>query len=280
MSLKITTLIENSQGEHKGLHIEHGLSFMIEKENHSILFDTGSSSGFIENAGKLSLDLTKVQHVILSHGHYDHTGGFRFFTEIRPDSQYTLWTGPDFFMAKYGRYGPSLQYLGNDFDLNFLEEKAVVYKTVSAGKTEILPGVWIVNGFSKTHIEEKINPRFVIRDESSGNEHPDDFHDEVLIAVKCRQGLVVLVGCSHPGILNMLGTVKALFTEPIYILLGGTHLIEADEQRINHVADIFIRENISLIGISHCTGENAVSVLQNKSRNFFRNCTGTTLFIE
>ena len=79
MSIQITTLMENSLGEHTGLKTEHGLSFLIETEGSSVLFDLGQSGAFLHNAEKLCKDLSDVTHVVLSHGHYDHTGGFRPF---------------------------------------------------------------------------------------------------------------------------------------------------------------------------------------------------------
>ncbi|ADK82392.1 MBL fold metallo-hydrolase [Sediminispirochaeta smaragdinae] len=280
MSITITTLIENSIGEHKGLSGEHGLSFFIDKDGEMLLFDTGSSRRFIDNANKLLVDVGHVRHVILSHGHYDHTGGFRPFVEAYPDSQYTLWTGKGFFEKKYGIYGPSLQYLGNDFDELFLETRSISHKEVTADTTEIAPGAWIVTNFKKIHSEELIHPRFVLWDDATRQVYPDEFRDEVLLVVEAAKGLVVLVGCAHPGILNMLDTVEERFDKPIYALLGGTHLVEASSQRIRYVINDFIKRKISIMGVSHCTGEAAVSFLEERSHTSFRNSTGSTLSIE
>ena len=113
--MEITTLVENSQGEHTGLVVEHGLSFLIESETTSILFDTGQSDAFIRNAQKLQKDLSRVEHVVLSHGHYDHSGGFRSFVGHAGAGSFKLWTGEGFFTPKYGKFNSSYQYLGNDF---------------------------------------------------------------------------------------------------------------------------------------------------------------------
>lgn len=75
MTVKITTLIENNS-DNPSLHSEHGLSFYIQVDNTNIIFDTGQSGKFIENADKLNIDLKQTDYVILSHGHYDHSGGF------------------------------------------------------------------------------------------------------------------------------------------------------------------------------------------------------------
>lgn len=280
MGITITTLIENSIGEHKGLSGEHGLSFFIDKDGEMLLFDTGSSRTFIDNAKKLRVDIGQVRHIVLSHGHYDHTGGFRPFIDAYPDSHHTLWTGKGFFKEKYAAYGPSLQYLGNDFDKKFLETRSISHKEVTTDTTEIAPGVWIVTNFKKIHSEELIHPRFVLWDDATRQVYPDEFRDEVLLVVEAAKGLVVLVGCAHPGILNMLDTVEERFDKPIYALLGGTHLVEASSQRIRYVINDFIKRKISIMGVSHCTGEAAVSFLEERSHTSFRNSTGSTLSIE
>lgn len=100
MSVNITTLIENSPGEHHALHAEHGLSFFIEKDDHKFLFDTGQSGRIIENAAQLRIDLTSIEYVVLSHGHYDHTGGLQALTTITKD--FNLILGQGFFDQKYG----------------------------------------------------------------------------------------------------------------------------------------------------------------------------------
>lgn len=280
MGVRITTLIENTIGEHKSLNTEHGLSFLIEKDDVSLLFDTGSSDKYIKNAERLHIDLNRVSHVILSHGHYDHTGGLKPFADFRKHSDFTLWTGTGFFNEKYGQYGPSFQFLGNDFNRSFLDNASIDYREVSSDKTEVVPGVWIVTNFKKTHPEETIHPRFVLWDSAEKCAYPDDFRDEVLVVVESEKGLIVIVGCSHPGILNMLDTVRRLFNEPIYALLGGTHLVEAPDPQLKLIIDAVLKMKISIIGVSHCTGEKAASVIEEKASGSFRNCTGSALIVE
>jgi len=279
MGLEITTLIENSPGEHTGLAIEHGISFFIETGETSVLFDTGRSDNYLKNAVKLRKDLRKTSHLILSHGHYDHTGGFRPFIDTGTAPASTLWVGEGFFRKKYSKSGPAYQYVGNDFGCDYLKKSKVSCSVASADKQEIAPGIWIVTHFSGKHVQEAINKKFVVFQEKDGREVIDDFHDEILVVVESDRGLVVLVGCSHPGILNMIDTVNEHFSEPVYALLGGTHLVAADEQRIDCTVNDFLQRNIPLWGISHCTGERAVSQMEKRLPGLFRNCTGTSLII-
>ncbi|AEV29811.1 metal-dependent hydrolase, beta-lactamase superfamily II [Sphaerochaeta pleomorpha str. Grapes] len=279
MEINITTLIENSLGEHTGLAVEHGLSFLVESGPHSVLFDTGQSDRYIRNAEKLGKELSSVRNVVLSHGHYDHSGGFRSFVEKRGKGTLTLWTGKGFFDQKYGKSGPSLQYLGNDFDEDFLNSHAVEHRTVASGKTEVVPGIWIVSGYSRIHPEEPVNPRFCKRIALDGSFQEDTFEDEILLVVESKRGLVVIVGCAHPGILNMLDTVATLFNQKVYALLGGTHLVEADQKRIGDTLKIFQEMDISVLGISHCSGSAAIEQSISMMDLSFHNNTGTSIIL-
>jgi 7,8-dihydropterin-6-yl-methyl-4-(beta-D-ribofuranosyl)aminobenzene 5'-phosphate synthase len=279
MGIRITTLMENSLGEHSGLSVEHGLSFLIETATTKVLFDTGRSGNFLLNAEKLKLDLAQVEHVVLSHGHYDHTGGLRSFINKRMSDSYKLWVGNGFFRSKLAKFGPSHQYLGNDFDEEYLKKMGLDYEVIAKDIHEIAKDVWLVTNFLPQTPPKELNPRFVVIDEISGEEIVDDFHDEVLLVLKTENGLVVLVGCSHPGILSMIETVAQRFSEPIYALLGGTHLIEADDITVTRALADFKERGIALLGISHCTGERAVCRAEKESYGFFKNCTGTSIII-
>ncbi|MBN2049200.1 MAG: MBL fold metallo-hydrolase, partial [Spirochaetales bacterium] len=229
MSLKITTLIENTPGEHLALKHEHGISFYIEKDGHKLLFDTGQSGAFIENAVQLRIDLSNLEHVILSHGHYDHSGGLRSLVPLTHD--FELITGEGFFVEKYAFRGGSYEYLGNNFDPRFLAEAGITHRTVGKGSIEILPGVYVITGFPRVHDDEVINSRFKIL--VDGSFETDRFNDEVLVAVDSPLGVVAIVGCSHPGIKNMLDTVRNLLKKPLYAVIGGTHLVEADAKSLD-----------------------------------------------
>ncbi len=200
MALKVTTLIENTEGEHKGLISEHGLSFFIEKDEHKILFDSGQSRNFIENACQLKVDLSRLDYAVLSHGHYDHSGGIRDLTDLTCDFQLIM--GQGFFNEKYGIKNNACQYLGNNFDETFLKRKNISYRFLDDALTELVPGVFVVTQFPRIHPDEKINQRFKIL--KDGHLVEDHFEDEVLIAIDTDQGLVVILGCSHPGMKTCL----------------------------------------------------------------------------
>lgn len=275
MSLKITTLIENNQGEHLGLKIEHGLSFFIEKDGKTLLFDTGQSGAFIENAQQLKIKLEDLQYVVLSHGHYDHSGGLRSLVEKAKN--FELVFGEGFFKEKYGYFNNSYEYLGNNFDELFLAKKGVPYRSVSADVTELFPGMFIITNFPRLHEDEVISPRFQLL--KDGKFRQDLFEDEVMLAMDTEKGLVALLGCAHPGMRNMLDFTEKKLGKSIYAVLGGTHLVESAHDSRSRSLDYFKEKNIEVVGVSHCTGKEAMEILGNTNRHFFQNWTGRSLIV-
>ena len=274
---KITSLVENSPGEHLSLISEHGLSFLIETKEASIRFDLGQSDAFISNAELLNCDLSKVKHIVISHGHYDHSGGLKSYIE-KFGVDFTLWVSEDLFVPKYGYNGKAYEFLGNNFTLDYLQEKGVKIQYVKEDVTEILPNLFIVTNFGKYNDFEQLNSRFNI--EKDGDMIVDDFHDEVMLVLKGKLGLVNIVGCSHPGILNMLETVRSNFSEDFYAILGGTHLVEANDERLAISMKEFKKYNFSKMGVSHCTGAKGMEMLKELEHSYYHNRTGSILITE
>jgi 7,8-dihydropterin-6-yl-methyl-4-(beta-D-ribofuranosyl)aminobenzene 5'-phosphate synthase len=275
METRITTLIENSQGEHLSLKTEHGISFLIEKEGRKVLFDTGQSGAFIENAYKLGLSLHDVEFVAISHGHYDHSGGLKRLSET--NQSFTLITGEGFFRLKYATDNISYEYLGNDFSEAFIASKGIRHLTISDPIQEILPGIFALTAFPRIHPDEVVNPRFVIKSDSGFT--PDDFSDEICIAVETGRGFVVLLGCSHPGMKNMIDAAASRLPGPLFAVMGGTHLVEASPECLAASVSYLKDYGFGAIGLSHCTGEIAMGQIAKTAKGFFRNTTGHALIV-
>ncbi|MCT4618760.1 MAG: MBL fold metallo-hydrolase [Marinisporobacter sp.] len=275
--MKITTIIENSLGDQKELYNEHGLSFFIETPDGNILFDTGKTGAFIENAKALGINLKKIDFLMLSHAHYDHCGGVKKFLnefDVRPAFYVS-----EIFFANSEKYRcldeNKYKYIGIDFDENFIKEKKLNIHYVNEDMIKLNEKVYVFTNFEKTHDFEKLNPNMKFR---KGEKYLlDHFDDEISLAVDTEKGLIVILGCSHPGVLNIIDTISKRTGKPIYGIIGGTHLIEADEERINKTIEKIKEKNIKMIGVSHCTGEKAIQSFKEKCDDFFVNCTGTIL---
>lgn len=251
--LHITALMDNKPTENKALIAEHGLSFYAEYGGRRILFDCGSGPNPLHNAHRLGVDLKDLDAVVISHSHYDHAAGFRDLTECGLGST-ALYTGPHFFEPKYAVDGVRYTDLSAGFGPEFLREYGINHHEIS-GLREIFPGVYLISVFPRVHDFEKIPARFVRR--TGEGFVRDDFGDEICMALQIQGGLAVLVGCSHPGILNMITHVSNLLKQPIKAVFGGTHLVEADEGRIHLTVERLREMGLEILGLSHCSGEAA-----------------------
>lgn len=248
----LRTLLENQLSQNKALQAEHGLSFLVETEGKKILFDCSAGKAARHNAGKMNVSLKDVDYVVLSHSHYDHAGGYPDM--ISHGVRAPLITGPKFFEEKYALDGGKYVYLGCGFGRELLKKKKIRHQ-VCEESIKLFEGCYVVGSFERKYEFEKAPARFV-RQTAAGMVE-DDFPDEVCLVIESGKGLVVIVGCSHPGILNMVETVKKRFGRPVYAVFGGSHLVEADEERLAATMDILRDMGIEIAGFNHCTGEPA-----------------------
>lgn len=253
--MKITALMDNIASENKGLIAEHGLSYFIDTGESKLLFDCGGSIHPILNAKKMNVSFEEVDTVVFSHGHYDHAAGFVDTADfISP--KYIV-TGKDFFDEKYAYDGTILTYLGIGFDEKFLNEKNVRH-IICEQVYKIDENCYAVGGFKRKIEFETIPERFVIL--KDGQMKQDDFHDEICLVMKSKKGLVVVLGCSHPGVLNMLHFIQSIFKNKIYAVFGGTHLVEADKSRILKSLDEMKLLGVELMCMSHCSGNQTIKL--------------------
>ena len=279
MILKITTLIANNSDENNILLSEHGLSLYIETDEIKILFDTDQSGEFIKNADKLKIDLNNLDYVILSHGHYDHSGGFKKLVENTGNS-FKLIVGNGFFSKKYKLLESNeYKFNGNSFDEKFINMNNISTKYITQDLFNITEDVMLFSNFERNTDFEVLNKKFYIK--QNDQYVIDDFSDEIVLAVKTEKGLVVIIGCSHVGVVNILKTIIKRTGLGIYCVVGGSHLIEANELRLNNTIEFLKENDIQVLRLSHCTGENAIRELQYEFGNkFVYNNTGNSIFFK
>ena len=254
--LRIITLMENEKANHGSLINEHGLSFYIEYNGKRFLFDTGATGDFLKNADALGVNLDQLDGLIISHNHFDHGGGFLDFAK-RKYKMPVLYTGKDFFDYKYKTgEGNKMTLISSGITEKVLSQYNVKH-VVCSNVFKLTEGAYVISGFESLNDFEKPTMNF-LRETSDckGIEDfkVDDFREEASLVFETDKGLVFLVGCSHPGIVNMIMKVQKVFDKPIYAVYGGTHLVAADDERIEKTLDFCAKSGIKVLGMCHCTG--------------------------
>lgn len=265
--MKIVVLMEDKALEKKELETEHGLSVYMELDGKKILFDTGQSGKFIDNANALNVDLKDLDYVLISHGHYDHSGGLeRLIEEVSPHIE--LFVGKNFFHDKYSlRDSGDYEYVGNPFDRSYLEEKEIKTEYVDVDMLNITENLMVFTNFNRKDEFENNNQKMFLKED--GVYKLDTFPDEISIGIKTDKGLIVVVGCSHPGIVNILETIMDRTGMKIHQVIGGTHLIEEDDDKIKKVIDYLKEKDIKYISACHCTGKQGETMLSQELEDGF-----------
>jgi 7,8-dihydropterin-6-yl-methyl-4-(beta-D-ribofuranosyl)aminobenzene 5'-phosphate synthase len=275
MKSKITTLVENTVAQSgKKLIAEHGLSFYIETQSNKILFDTGQNLAIANNAQVLGIDLSLVDTVILSHGHYDHTGGLKSL--LACNRNFTLYAHPDVFGQKVKGVDDNFKYIGIPVAKNFLEEKGIELK-LDKKAVQIVPGIMTTGEIPLENDFEGLESVFYIKKENEVV--ADTLTDDQAVILDTDKGLTVLLGCSHRGVINTLNHVARLTGKKrIHALMGGLHLGKASDAKLSKIMDHLRGFGLEKIGVGHCTGTRAFVALSNDFPNrVFLNTVGNVV---
>jgi 7,8-dihydropterin-6-yl-methyl-4-(beta-D-ribofuranosyl)aminobenzene 5'-phosphate synthase len=271
MEIKITTLSENSANI--GFLAEWGLCMVVEVDGLKVLFDTGTGHAAVHNAQILGIDLSTIDCILLSHGHYDHTGGLR--EVLRRTGPKKIIAHPDIWQHKYGRRpGAKERYVGIPFVREDLESLGASF-TLSKESVELSDSVMTTGEIPLTTDYEDIDTDLYFRE--NGEEKIDTFTDDLALVIDAEFGLVVILGCAHRGIINTLRHARKLTgKELIYAAIGGTHLFRASEERLALTAGALLEMGVQRLGVSHCTGFAASSYLAGEMGDaFFLNNSGS-----
>jgi 7,8-dihydropterin-6-yl-methyl-4-(beta-D-ribofuranosyl)aminobenzene 5'-phosphate synthase len=275
MSIQFTTLSENTAGR-VNLIAEWGFSILIETDAHKILFDTGRSFSAAYNAITLGVDLSRIDKIVFSHGHADHTGGLLDILKIVKDGVEVI-AHPDIWAAKYVKQPEEAEeYAGVPFPKEAAE-------TLGASFNLTKEPVWIsqnivTSGEIPMITEyEKIDPVVYVKEKDELK--PDPLWDDQALFLKSEKGLIIILGCAHRGIINTIRHAQKLTgLESIYAVIGGTHLISALPERMDSTIAELLSFGVQKLGVSHCTGLPASTILAHTfGEAFFFNNAGTCI---
>lgn len=253
--MKITVLTENVAG--RNCLAEFGLSYVIDADK-KVLFDTGNSDVFMENARRLKVSLSDVDMVVLSHGHWDHGNGLKFFGDN------TLLTHPDSFCKRYNK--KDNRYVGLD---KSIEELSQNYKIVkSKGPFQISPEITFLGEIPRINNFEAQHTYFTLEDGT------DDYvMDDSGLVVQTSNGIVVITGCAHAGICNTVEyACKVAGTQKILAVFGGFHL-KNDNDLTQKTIDYLKMKGVERVHPSHCTSFPALAAFSREFK-FFQVLTG------
>lgn len=273
--LRITILVENT-AKGRGVRGEHGLAFWIEAGNRRILFDTGQTPDvLLHNADCLGIKLFSVDTVVLSHGHYDHTGGLAKL--LGTETLTRLFLNPAALQRRYSRHrdGSTLDVgIPHDHNEQSLQRSATIAWTEQP--TEILPGMHVTGEVPRDNDYEDTGGDFFL-DESCA--HPDPIIDDQAVYLDTTDGTVVLLGCAHAGVINTLEHIQdQTGGRPIHAVIGGMHLVHASPRRLDRTVEALRRFDLKLLAPGHCTGPQASARLWSEFSSIWQPCPVGTQF--
>ncbi|MDZ4185385.1 MAG: MBL fold metallo-hydrolase [Desulfuromonadales bacterium] len=276
MTTRITILCENSVARPGGLIAEHGFAALIETPQDSVLFDTGQGFGLINNAREIGRNLSAISTVVLSHGHSDHTGGMPALLEHLQRPMQVV-AHPDVFTARYWRSNFELRPIGMVAQRAELEGKGARFSLCCDYK-QMSENLYSSGEVPRRTDFEKGDPHLVIAD-GHGGYCPDSLRDDLSLAITTSKGLVILLGCAHAGVINIVEHFREKSGEErICALIGGTHLGPASEEQFQATLNKLKSYRLGKIGLSHCTGLNrGAQLFQEFAGRSFYAAAGTVL---
>jgi 7,8-dihydropterin-6-yl-methyl-4-(beta-D-ribofuranosyl)aminobenzene 5'-phosphate synthase len=274
--MRLTLLVDNNAGH--GLFGEWGLSFFIEADGKKILFDTGASDLFLKNAAHLKIDLLNLDYLIFSHGHYDHTWGLDFLLQnflaarIPLDQRPTLIAHPGALIPKFRDDGSEFGMLIHESTL-----ERNLKSTLTSKPFQLTENLFFLGEIPRKFDFESKTP--LGHTVASGKSTADYLLDDTVLAYKTPKGLIVITGCSHSGICNIIDYAREVCREDKVIdIIGGFHLtdLKSDDPKLTGTSRYLKELNPAQIHPCHCTDLHCKMALA-KTATVNEVCSGSIL---
>jgi 7,8-dihydropterin-6-yl-methyl-4-(beta-D-ribofuranosyl)aminobenzene 5'-phosphate synthase len=278
--ITVRCIVDNMVLRGSALWGEHGVAFWIETLHGNILFDTGQSGEvLVHNAELMHVDLRYCDSLVLSHAHYDHTGGLeQFFNFAR--QRIPLYASPHLFRERYSIREGEPHSIGLRMSQDNIHARSTLHLSIES--LEIMLGIWTTGEILERLDFEGRSPQHFIRIDEIWQ--PDPYQDDLSLILHTSQGLLIICGCCHAGLTNTLAHVLRHFPSPIRAVIGGTHLETAGSEALDRVITALQQhgeQSVPDLYLNHCTGEHAFNTLLNKFGKKVNPCpAGTVLQFE
>lgn len=267
--MKITVAVDNTvpTNAKRPFRGEHGLSLLLEASDGLFLFDAGQSDLLIHNLSLLGIRPADLTAIIVSHGHYDHTGGLTAVL-THAKKKLPVYIHRDAFIPRFSQSADQQRFIGIPYSKDLLAQLGADFQYIDK-PFRLTSDLWLSGPIPRQCSFETSNQQFVLQDEQNCL-CQDHVQDDMAIYHTSVKGLTVISGCAHAGIINTIEHGLSVTQEKkLRGIVGGTHLGPATNEQQMGTLEQLQRYNPECIAPNHCTGFNVMHTLAHQFPDSF-----------